>query len=81
MINTNGLLLLQAFRALQTADREIDFLGLCLVVVPKKFVDTPETGQSPSDRGVAVIFSHGLNVFPYTAGCQCERRIAAGLVT
>ena len=49
MIDTNDLLLLQAFRALEAADCEIDFLDLCLVSVPKKFVDAPETGQSPSN--------------------------------
>ena len=70
VIYPNGLILFKAFRALQASDCEVDFLGLCIVCVPKKFVDASQAGQQPSDRGVAVICSHGLNVFPYTAGGQ-----------
>ena len=43
MVDANGLLLLQTFRALQAADSEVDFFGVCMVLVPKDLVDTPET--------------------------------------
>ena len=70
MIYSRGLILLEALRAFQASDCKVDFFGLCLVLVPKKFVDTSETGQSSPDRGVAVVDGHGLDIFPYTAGCQ-----------
>ena len=41
MVDTFGLLLLQTFRALEAADSEVDFFGLCLVLVPKELVDAP----------------------------------------
>ena len=62
MVDTYRLLLLQTLRALQAADREVDFFGLSLVWMPDKFVDPSQTGQSPFDRGVAVVHCHGFNV-------------------
>ena len=73
MIDTNGLLLLQAFRALQTADREIDFLGLCMVLVPKKCVNASKAGQMSSYRCVAVAHGHGFNVSACAGCCQWKR--------
>ena len=35
MVDAYGLLLFQTFRALEAADREVDFFGLCMVLVPK----------------------------------------------
>ena len=43
MVDAYGLLLFQTLRALEAADGEEDFVGLCLVLVPKEFVDAPQT--------------------------------------
>ena len=60
------LLLFKTFGAFYASDCEVDFFGLCVVLVPEKFVDTPQTGKPPSDRGVAVVHCHCLNVFACT---------------